>query len=108
MRMKCAEFVARIEAIAGVTLIGDQTERVIALAKEHKGGVILNDLEICLDRSLAVRMGFSKWLDQAEINFPVAPTIIPATKEDSSGDLFETAIMQRLETLKKEGMSNER
>lgn len=90
------EFVARFEKNTGVHLIGNQSERVIALARQHTGGLLIEDLQVCREQGV----GFAFWLDAAEKSFPVA-------KHYDSGDLFEVNIMQRLEELKNQKRRND-
>ena len=94
--MKRREFIERFEKAANVRLIGDQSERIIALAKEHKGSLIIEDIEVCRGEG----MGFAQWLQTAETDFPVA-------KHYNSDDLFEGNIMQRLEELKNQKRRND-
>ena len=88
------EFIERFESAANVQLIGDQAERIIALAREHTGSLIIEDIEVCRGEG----MGFAQWLQTAETDFPVAATIL----HEGDSDLFHSSIMRRLNELDRE------
>ena len=90
--MKRSEFIERFEKSANVQLIGDQSERIIALARQHTGCLLIEDIEVCRGEG----MGFAQWLQTAETDFPVAATIL------HEGDLFHSSIIRRLNELDNE------
>ena len=92
--MKRREFIERFEQAANVQLIGDQSERVIALAREHTGSFLIEDIEVCRGEGV----GFAQWLQTAETDFPVSATIL----YEGDGDLFHSSIIQRLNELDRE------
>lgn len=92
--MKRSEFIERFEQAANVRLIGDQSERVIALAIRHTGSLLIDDIEVCRGEG----MGFAQWLQTAETDFPVAATIL----HEGDGDLFHSSIIRRLNELDQE------
>ena len=98
--MKRSEYIGRFEAAAHVQLIGNQSDRVIALAQEHTGSLLIEDIEVCRGEGV----GFAQWLKTAETEFPVAATIL----READGDLFYSHIIQRLNELNKEKRKEQR
>ena len=92
--MKRSEFIERFEKSANVRLIGDQSKRIIALARQHRGSLIIEDIEVCRGEG----MGFAQWLQTVETDFPVAATIL----HEGDGDLFYSSIIRRLNELDNE------
>ena len=88
--MNRAEFLVKVEAVAHVSLIENQGTRVVALAREHRGGPLLDDLQ----RNIASGMSFRQWLTCAEQEFPV-------NGYDMANTLFDSLI--NTYTNKKEG-----
>ena len=79
--MNRTEFLSRVEAIAHISLIENQGARVVALARKHRGGPLLDDLQ----RNIAAGMSFGQWLVCAEEDFPV-------NSEDVTGTLLANLI----------------
>ena len=88
--MNRTEFLAKVEAVGHVSLIENQGARVVALARKHRGGPLLDDLQ----RNVATGMSFGQWLVCAEQEFPV-------NSEDVAGTLLDFLINKY--TNKKEG-----
>lgn len=88
--MNRKEFLAKVEAVGHISLIENQPQRVVALARKHRGGPLLDDLQ----RNIAAGMSFGQWLVCAEQEFPV-------NSEDVAGTLLDVLINKY--TNKKEG-----